>query len=110
MRIITRAEVINRMLTIRLMMAGNYSNTATVAPRSAAMSNKQALDVKWASACTIVLKGASDSLLGISKELKALSNIVSISAAAWAAGKATAIPTLTFPQQIGPGLNYVTLP
>ena len=67
MTIITRAEVISRMLTIRLMMAGNCSHIATVAPKSAAMSNKQALDVKWASACTIVPRGASEDLLGTSK-------------------------------------------
>lgn len=63
MRIITRAEVINRMLTIRLMMGGNYSNTAIVRPRSAATSDKRVANVKWASACTIVLRDANDDSL-----------------------------------------------
>lgn len=48
------------------------------------MSDKQAVDVKWASACSIVLRGASDDFLNNSKQLKISLNIVAGAAASWA--------------------------
>lgn len=117
MRITTRAEVINRMLTIRLMMAGNCSRTATVELRSDATSEIQAVNARWASVCTIVPRGVSDNLLETSEQLR---NLFTLSLSRSLPGLVSPRPIENIPRQvegfelrpdgIAVSINMATLP